>query len=67
MPNFELPEVPENLAEIAMERWNVDLNDDRAVLAKIQSMGGKMPDVADLSNMWGDFQEQKNQSLRLAA
>lgn len=56
-----VPEQEQDPAELAMKRWGVDLNDDRAVLSKLQSMGGKMPDVADLSNLWSDLQEQKEQ------
>lgn len=52
-----VPEIKQNPLEQAQERWSVDLNDDRAVLTKLAELQGKMPDVADLGNLWRDHQE----------
>lgn len=54
-----VPGQKQDFVKVARERWDVDLNDDRAVLNKLQSFQGKMPDVADLSNLWLDLQKQK--------
>ena len=49
----------QSLSEKVQERWNVDLNNDPAVLSKIVELQGKMPDTAELSNFWKDYQQQK--------
>ncbi len=43
----------------AEQRWGVDLSNDHEVMAKIVELGGQMPDVADLGNLWQELQEQK--------
>jgi len=57
MANFEGVSNGINLIEEANSRWGVDLTNDRAVLSKMVSFQGRMPDVADLSNMWRDYQK----------
>ncbi|MDO8622118.1 MAG: hypothetical protein Q7R80_02710 [bacterium] len=54
--------------EIARERWNIDLDDDHATLNQLVEFQGKMPDVADLGNLWLEHQRQKGaDSMREAA
>lgn len=48
--------------EIAKKQFGVDLNDDHAVLERLIRLGGKMPDVMDLSNLYQDYQKQKPKS-----
>ena len=60
-----VPKEVQDPTTIAMERLGVNLGDDRAVLSKLQSLQGKMPDVSDLSNLWQDLQEQKDKRERL--
>ena len=63
-----VPENERSPLEVAQERWGVDLNDDRATLNKLTELQGKMPDVADLSNLWQDYQQQKDKGeMREAA
>jgi len=56
-----VPKQEQDPAQIAMKHWGVDLNDDHAVLQKLQEMQGKMPDVADLSNLWQKLQEERDE------
>ncbi len=59
LENASAPETGKSPLEVAHERWGVDLNDDRAILIKLQQLRGKMPDVVDLANLWKDNQSQK--------
>jgi len=54
MENFEQPAV-KNPVEEAKQRFNVDITNDREVMKKMNLLQGKMPDVADLSNLWRDY------------
>jgi hypothetical protein len=42
-----------------MQRWNVNIDNDRDVLAKLAGLAGKMPDVMDLSELWQKHQQTK--------
>lgn len=53
------PSTEQNPLEIAQKRFGVDLKDNQAVLDKLTKLGGKMPDVNDLSNLWQDYQLKK--------
>lgn len=53
-----VPEEEQSPLEIAQKQFGVDLNDNQAVLDKLTSLKGKLPDVADLSNLWQDYQER---------
>ena len=55
------PESENSPLEVAKRRFGVDLNDDRATMGKIVELQGKMPEVADLGNLWRDYQGQKDQ------
>ena len=59
-----VPEQEKDLAKIAKERWDVDINDDDAVYDKIINMQGKMPDVADLPNLWQGMKVQNKGNER---
>ena len=53
------------VAEV-QKRFGVDVRDDRAVLGKLNELQGKMPDVAELSNLWSEYQEQqKNDQMEI--
>ncbi|MBI4449918.1 hypothetical protein HY634_02580 [Candidatus Uhrbacteria bacterium] len=53
--------------EIARERWGIDLNDDRATLNALVGLQGRMPDVADLGNLWLTHQQRDAGEAREAA
>lgn len=61
------PDSERNPLEEAMERWGVDLNDDHAVLLKMREIQTDTEEVAALSNLWGAYQEVKDNELEEAA
>lgn len=71
MSNFETPKIApsiENLKKTARQRWGIEnLDDTFTVLQKLTQLGGKMPDMADLGNLWRSYQElqTKQQPLKI--
>lgn len=59
------PKGKQNPSEVAQERWGVDLDNDNEVRQKLAELQGKMPDVADLSNLWQDHQERKKEKKKV--
>lgn len=53
--------------EIARARWGVNLADDHATLKKLHALQGQMPDVADLSNLWQEYQQRGSGGMERAA
>jgi len=62
--SFEAPATENNPLEVAKQRWGVDLANDQATLKKIAELQGKMPDIADLSNLWQDYQNKKGEAAK---
>ena len=57
----------EKMKASAMERWGVDLADTASVRNKITELKGKMPDVADLDNLWRDYKAVEDGDMSVAA
>jgi len=54
-----------NPLEEASRRWGVDLKDEKAVLAKLRELQTNTAEVADLSNLWQDYQDSKDEEAEL--
>ena len=58
---MEMP-VSRDAAAVAREKYGVDLANDREVLAKMRALQIDAKAVAELSNLWGEYQDRKKQA-----
>jgi hypothetical protein len=50
---------PEILKREASDKFGVNLDDLKEVMRKMSELQGKMPDVAELSNLWREYEDKK--------
>ena len=63
-PKGEQSEMSEQaMLATSKDRWDVDLNDSKAVHEKLIELQNKTGEVSDLSNIWQNFQNKKEGEL----